>query len=414
MAPRDVALRGFNLGVPKAGDSVDAGGVVLRGWALGEAEPALGVEVVHDGRVIARAPLAKQRPDIVAAHPDLGHAASSGFERVVDLRAAAGELQLEVRAVIGPARRADLAALRLRPAPRSGERVAVVIPCFNQAHFLAEAIESVIAQTHPNVEIVVVDDGSRDNTVEVAGRYPGVRCVSQENRGLAAARNRGLEEAETEFVVFVDADDRLLPEAIESGLRELRAEPGAAMAAGAWRLIGEDGRVLPSSPVTMPEEAYPALLEGCFLSAPAAAIYRRRLFDEVGGFDPEVDASADYDLYLRVAAVHPVRLHEEVVAEYRRHGSNMTRDAGLIMRSELAVLRRQSPIVRDRPELRAARDRGLRRSRAYHGERMLDEIQRQVEAGRREQAWRVAAALARLHPRRAPEALRALRRAGRG
>src|SRR5215210_2105808 len=93
--------------------------------------------------------------------------------------------------------------------------VSVIIPCYNQAHFLGEAIESVLGQSYPNFEIVVVDDGSPDDTAEVAARYPEVRYICQDNQGLSAARNTGLGQSEGEYVVFLDADDRLLPEALE-------------------------------------------------------------------------------------------------------------------------------------------------------------------------------------------------------
>jgi glycosyltransferase involved in cell wall biosynthesis len=258
----------------------------------------------------------------------------------------------------------------LLPAAAAGDLVSVVIPCFEQAHFLPAAIESVLAQEHPDLEVIVVDDGSPDNVGAVAGRYPGVRCLRQANGGLAAARNAGLAEARGQFVLFLDADDRLLPEAIGRGLEELRGDPEAAMAAGTWVLIGEEGEALPADPPQQPAEAYPALLESCFISTPAAVLYRRSLFEEIGGFDPTVSASADYDLYLRTAAAHPVRLHPQPVAEYRRHGANMTRDPQLIMRAELAVLERQAERVAGDEELREALDRGLARSRAYHGARL--------------------------------------------
>src|SRR5919107_192619 len=113
---------------------------------------------------------------------------------------------------------------------RGGRRVgtdlvSVVIPCYNQAHFLSEAIESVLAQTYPYFEIIVVDDGSTDNTSEVAGRYSGVRCIRQDNQGLSGARNSGLRHSKGEYLVFLDADDRLLPQALEVGLECLRAYP---------------------------------------------------------------------------------------------------------------------------------------------------------------------------------------------
>src|SRR5215203_1775138 len=121
-----------------------------------------------------------------------------------------------------------------RPFSRSrpdGGRVSVVIPCYNQARFLGEAIQSVLCQGYPDLEIIVVDDGSEDSTEEVASGYtkkdPRVRLIRQDNKGLAAARNRGLSEAGGEYVVFLDSDDRLVLEALEVGVRELESHPGA-------------------------------------------------------------------------------------------------------------------------------------------------------------------------------------------
>jgi hypothetical protein len=369
LAPRGQELRGFHIRALE-----DAGGereLVLRGWVLPAAEPALAAEVLHDGSVVSRVGVALPRPEIAAEQEDLTHAVSCGFECRLDLAAAKGELDFEVRAVLDPVARVPLATVTatVATAPEA-ERVSVVIPCFKQAHFLPEAIESVLAQDAGAIEIVVVDDGSPDNVGEVAARYPGVKCLRQPNGGLAAARNAGLELASGELVLFLDADDRLLPEAIGRGLDELRAQPEAMMAAGTWELIGEAGERLPADPPQQPADAYPALLESCFISTPAAVLYRRALFEQVGGFDPSVSASADYDLYLRTAAGFPVCLHEHPVAEYRRHGANMTRDPALIMSSETAVLERQLPLVGKDPELREALERGLARSRAYHGERL--------------------------------------------
>lgn len=364
-------LRGGYLGVPATGEEPDARELLLRGWALGAGAPALAVEFLAAGRVVGRAPVGLDRADIAEQHPDLYYAGSSGFEHRLNLWALEDELELEVRVVLGPVTRAPLATVSLQGAADPGlEAVSVVIPCFRQAHFLGEAIESALAQTHPRIEAIVVDDGSPDNVEQVAGRYPGVRCLRQPNGGLAAARNAGLTEASGEFVLFLDADDRLLPEAVEIGLRELRAAPAAEMAAGTWKLIGEEGEPLPAAAPEVPAEAYPALLESCFISTPAAVLYRRRLFEQIGGFDPTVSASADYDVYLKTAARFPVRLHGELVAEYRRHGANMTRDPELIMGAELAVLERQAPAVQGQPPLQAALEAGIARSRAYHGGRM--------------------------------------------
>jgi Glycosyl transferase family 2 len=367
----DQRLRGGYLGLPAAGEECDPRDLLLRGWVLPEEGPALAVEFLCGESVIGRALVDRRREDISEAYGEIPHAADCGFEHRLNLAAAAGALEISVRAVLDPMQRVPLANVSLlAPDSPTEDLVSVVIPCFKQAHFLPEAIESVLAQEHPDLEVIVVDDGSPDNVEAVASRYPGVRCLRQENGGLAAARNTGLKEARGEFLLFLDADDRLLPGAIGLGLEQLRGEPEAMMAAGTWRLIGEEGESLPADPPRQPLEAYPALLESCFISTPAAVLYHRTLFEEIGDFDPSVSASADYDLYLRAAARFPVRLHPRPVAEYRRHGANMTRDPELIMSSELTVLERQSDRVAEEPELREALERGKARSRSYHGARI--------------------------------------------
>jgi hypothetical protein len=370
IAPHDSRLRGFHVRGISPHQVVNPKEVLLRGWVLPEGEAALGIEIVFEGNVVGRARVGMPRPEI-AEQENLPHAGNCGFEHRLNLAAASGELRFDMRAVLDPVTRVPLATVSARAEPTpDAEKVTVVIPCFRQAHFLPEAIESVLAQDHGVVEIVVVDDGSPDNVGEVAARYPGVKCLRQPNGGLAAARNAGLEEATGEFVLFLDADDRLLPEAVGRGLEELEADPGAMMAAGIWQLIGEEGEPLPADPPQQPPDAFPALLESCFISTPAAVLYRRELFRQIGGFDSSVSASADYDLYLRTAASFPVRLHPHVVAEYRRHGANMTRDPELIMAAETTVLERQAPLVADDPELREALQHGIERSRTYHGERL--------------------------------------------
>ncbi len=106
--------------------------------------------------------------------------------------------------------------------------MSVVIPCYNQVHFPGGAIESVLAQGHLRFEIVVVDDRSTDDTSEIARRYHGVCCVRQENRGRSAAGNSGLRHSEGGYLVFLDADDRLLPGTLEAGLECFDAHPECA------------------------------------------------------------------------------------------------------------------------------------------------------------------------------------------
>jgi len=157
----------------------------------------------------------------------------------------------------------------------SATAVSVVIPCFNQAHFLPEAIESVLAQTLPPAEVVVIDDGSEDNSFEVAGRYERVVRMRQRNRGVAAARNAGWGATSSEHLVFLDADDRLLPEALEVGAMALCRRPRIAFVSGFSRDVGDDGRPLKGlrQPLVT-QDHYLRLLEDCFIWSGSSIVYR--------------------------------------------------------------------------------------------------------------------------------------------
>lgn len=252
--------------------------------------------------------------------------------------------------------------------------VAVVIPCFNQAHYLAEAIESVLGQTRPPAELLVVDDGSVDNSHEVAGRYEPVTRIQQQNRGVAAARNAGWKASDSELLVFLDADDRLLPGALEIGTLALSRRPNVAFVSGVSRDIGDDGRVIAAlrQPLVS-QDHYLRLLEDCFIWSGSSIVYRRSALEAVGGFDESLRAADDYELYLRLARRFPVFCHEEVVTEYRRHGTNTTRDAAIVLASQLEVQGRQKREVRGPLEREALR-RGIRKTRSEHGRALAEQI----------------------------------------
>jgi glycosyltransferase involved in cell wall biosynthesis len=255
--------------------------------------------------------------------------------------------------------------------------VSVIVPCYNHAHFLGEAIESALAQTYPYLEIIVVDDGSSDNTREVAARYPQVRYVRQENQGLAAARNTGLRHSTGSYLVFLDADDRLLSQAVEMGLHQLQAHPDCAFAFGRWRQIAVDGSPLPKAPIPRIEiegDHYVCLLQRNHVEMHATVVYRRTALEAVGAFDPTLRAAEDYDLYLRIARQYPICSHGAIVAEYRRYGSNMTNDPALMLRSAVTVLRRQRPYVRGDARRAAGYRAGLRSWYGYYGRQLVKEI----------------------------------------
>lgn len=276
--------------------------------------------------------------------------------------------------------------------------VSVVIPCFNQAHFLDEAIDSVFAQTYSEHEVIVIDDGSADNSYEVATRFPSVHSIRQANRGVAAARNLGLVKARGELMVFLDADDRLLPQALELGVTAIAKRPRIAFAAGMSRDIGEDGTVIREGEQPLvTQDHYLNLLKDCYIWSGSSLVFRRSAIEAVGGFNQDLEAGDDYELYLKLARRYPVFCHDTVVTEYRRHGSNTTRDVALVLTSELRVLGGQRPNLRDRRD-RAALRAGIRQVRLRHGRALAEQAAAAWSAGRRREALRGVFTLARHCP----------------
>jgi glycosyltransferase involved in cell wall biosynthesis len=251
-----------------------------------------------------------------------------------------------------------------RSRPEVAGLVSVVIPCYNQAHFLSEAIESVLSQSYAHFEVIVVDDGSTDDTAEVGSSFGAkdarVRLIRQQNVGLARARNRGLAESKGEYVVFLDSDDRLLGEALEVGVRELSSHPECAFVSGRCRFIAADGSpILRLKQEIVEGDPHIELLRAGPILVPAVT-YRRWVFDAVGGFDESYRAAEDYALYYRVAGRFPIRFHDAVVAEVRRHEGGMTRDFPLMLRSNLSALISQRRYVKGKRCYEEAYRAGIR------------------------------------------------------
>ena len=252
--------------------------------------------------------------------------------------------------------------------------VAVVIPCYNHARYLPDSIGSVLRQTYRASEIVVVDDGSTDETKQVASRYPEVRYVYQENRGLAAARNTGTRNTRSQFLVYLDADDVLAPEALAIGVRYLESHPHCAFVSGDHRLVGPDLQPLfkfRARPVE--RDHYLAFLRGNYVGMHATVMYRRQILERAGGFEEGLRACEDYGLYLRISREYPVLCHSEVVADYRQHASNMSRDPEFMLRWALRVHDAERPYITT-PERAKAFAEGDRYLREYYGDAVLAQV----------------------------------------
>lgn len=252
------------------------------------------------------------------------------------------------------------------------ELISVVIPTYNHARFLPDAIQSVMQQTYRPVEIIVVDDGSTDDTQEVVRPFRTVRYVKQRNSGVTAARNVGLHLSSGSYVVFLDADDRLLAGALDIGIRSLSANPDCALTFGTFYMIDGEGRKRGiSHPLSQRRYGYRDFLEQNFIGNPGVALYRKDALAAVDGFDSANQAAGDYDLYLRITHAFPVACHTEPVLEYRRHGSNMSNDPATMLPACLNALRKQLPVVKGDASLEAALKRGTTYWKNYYGERLV-------------------------------------------
>lgn len=256
----------------------------------------------------------------------------------------------------------------LRP-PLSSDllTVSVVIPCYEQGHFLADAIESALAQDHPTHEIIVVNDGSKDNTEAVAAGFPTVRHIRQTNSGVSAARNRGMRESTGELLTFLDADDRLLPNALETAARFLGGRPDLAFTWGFNRPISSEGETIGpiSNPITGPS-TFERLLERNIVGPPVGVVFRRAPLEEHGGFAADLRWVEDYDMYMRLAKGHPFESHGKVVAEYRYHESKVSDDMERMYDSTIQMYDRNEALYRDDPRLRSAQRRGRRNAAARY------------------------------------------------
>ena len=277
--------------------------------------------------------------------------------------------------------------------------VSVVIPCYNQARFLGEAIDSVLRQTYPPVDVIVVDDGSTDDTVSVAQSYAAVKYLRQPNEGAPSARNRGLRSSQGEFVLFLDADDRLLPDAIAQGITALGDHQDWALVTGHVRLIAADGTVETTPPQAHAAgDQFLALLRSNYIWTPGVVLYRRSVLEAVGPFDPAALASADYELNVRIARQHAIGCHHHVMLEYRRHGDNMSADVGEMLRSAVTVRLLQRRFVVGNPDAHRAWKEGIEIVRADYGERLIDQVKRDLRGGHAARAAKGVLYLSRYYP----------------
>lgn len=220
-------------------------------------------------------------------------------------------------------------------------KVTVVIPAYNHAAYLPDALNSVLAQTFADWEIVLVDDGSTDATAAVAACFTDsrIRYIFQENRGLSGARNTGIAAAQGELIALLDADDTWEPEFLATMCAALNSDPSAGAAYCGFRYMDGNGQPLPASVcrVVPPEQFRDELFKGSWLSA-CTVVVRRAIYQQAGPFDERLRACEDYDMWLRISQQHRFVGLPRVLAWYRRVGNNMSDDVDRLSKARRTVL----------------------------------------------------------------------------
>jgi glycosyltransferase involved in cell wall biosynthesis len=205
--------------------------------------------------------------------------------------------------------------------------VSAIIPNYNYAHYLGEAIDSALGQTYPYIEVIVVDDGSTDGSRDLLQSYGDcIRTLFQQNQGVAAARNNGVNASQGEYVAFLDADDVWLPSKIEKQVGRFRGDEDLGLVHVGVREVDENGNTLLERLEGLEGAVANQLLmlkrEGV-LGGGSGLMVPRRVFDEVGGFDMRLSTSADWDLFYQISNRHSVGFIPEILVKYRVHASNM-------------------------------------------------------------------------------------------
>jgi glycosyltransferase involved in cell wall biosynthesis len=228
-------------------------------------------------------------------------------------------------------------------------KVSIIIPAYNQAQYLPQTIESALDQTHADLEVVVIDDGSPDQTAEVCAQFrdrPNFKYVRQANAGLPGARNRGILESTGDYLCFLDADDAYRPEKIARQAALLDADPAVAWVYCDITMIDERGQPATNSFLVADSQRELSgdlfgslLLSGYF--PPHTVMIRRTVLDQTGPFDRELGGNADYELWLRVAGAgfRGIFIPEQL-AIYRVHSNSMSKDGQHMEATRLAALGR--------------------------------------------------------------------------
>ena len=265
--------------------------------------------------------------------------------------------------------RTDVVALTEAQAsslPKGVPQVSVVIPTYNSATMVVQAVESVLSQTYHDFEILVVDDGSTDNTQQAIGRFGDlVRYFKQKNQGVSAARNAGIKQARGEYIAFLDSDDIWLPDKLAEQVPWLNTDPNVGLVYCDWSVVS-NGCVAHSSFLRhLPAnsgDVFDDLIQSGFILT-SGVVVRRACLDDVGDFDKSLTIAQDYDLWLRISYRWQVQLVSKCLFTKRNLAGSLSSSLSKTALERIALFKKT---LRSLPGLKARSRRLLRRQLAVN------------------------------------------------
>ncbi len=274
--------------------------------------------------------------------------------------------------------------------------IQIIVPAYNAERYLAATLESALAQTITDWQLIVVNDESMDSTLQIAAdfarRDARIRVISQQNGGGSTARNYGVTVGsdDCEFLIFLDSDDVWEPEALEVLLATLEAAPDAGGAHGTARLIDQNGerirpgfmedfirnrvslrgrKLVPLS-VTSPTD-FEALVVRNWIITPGICLLRTAALKQTEGFDQKMWGAEDWEVWLDMARRQPFAFVDHVVLNYRHHNTNTTKNSGIMRTAESRMLHKNAYSTRNTPEQKRVMLAGFRAMQFYHGKDKL-------------------------------------------
>lgn len=275
-------------------------------------------------------------------------------------------------------------------------KVSVIIPAYNHGRFLSETVSSVLAQTYQDFELVVVDDGSTDNTRQVVNifRDPKIKYLYQENRGLSAARNTGIHASAGEYIALLDSDDIWLPRKLELQVGLLDSHPAAALVYSDAYLFDDQtgtitGRFLDGKGV-FSGKVLRHLLSIQFIK-PSTAVIRRSVFETVGYFDESIREVQDRDMWLRIARQFDLEGIDMPLVKVRSHATNVSKNWEKVWQGRAIVMNKAARTLALNPDDLKLLERNLSIVYYEHGRYL-------VLKGRTQEGRTKLLACARLNP----------------